>query len=166
MKFKTSILVTMVALAPTLAHAYSSGQGNDPSAYPDIEKKAVAQASSASTQIAVGTILTYTSANDGYTVAVTGAVSAIGSRLIACVATGTPIASGGVTTMCATRGYINGVLFDTSDGRVILRGEPVCASTSGKGVNCAVAGSESSIVADENIPAGTTGSFRALLKTR
>lgn len=168
--------VFLLLLAPTLAHAYSSQAGLDPTTTTEIETKAVLKLAS-SPAMAIGDILTYdTTAADGYTVTQVGATSVVGNQLVACVAMrafasatvtyvpGTAIVAA-VAKPCITKGLAL-AKYDAS-AAPISAGEHVCVNSVGAAVNCgATASASSQITSLQTVLSGTGTNLKVLVNAR
>ncbi len=178
---KKLILTLLVGMSLSgLAEAYSSNVGADPvNASPDIETKAVKKSVEAgqSASVSVGHILSYSSANDGYSVTRIGANTPIGTNRNACVAD-RAIATGntGYVT-CITKGLVN-VKYDATVA--IVAGMKLCSDTEGVGVVCAGSSTDpssplsltkgqatanSGIIALESAASGT-GTMKAIINLK
>lgn len=138
---KKIFLVLLGLLTAGYAQAYTSGQANPPAPYNSWEQefRVVAKSGTAgvSDAIAVGDVLTYDIANnpDGYTVTRVGSINALGSELIACIAT-SAIATGDTSLhRCLARGFVNNVSF-TGATSGIVAGQALCANAAGQATLC------------------------------
>lgn len=175
---KTMFTLILALIMPVIAFGYSSGQGNDPSAYPDMEFKSVAQPSASSSTIAVGTTVVYNpSSIDGYTITTWSSPTALNARQIACIATQNAIATAGAYSICAVRGFVNGALYDTTGAfggftTQIARGDYLCVNGQGKLTSCYAGGgtaafaSPSTITALDPAPSNATGKIRILIQSQ
>lgn len=161
---KNVFLTLALLLASVNASAYQTVVGADPSATPDAEFKPVLKSAVAgvSDAVAIGDLLQYSAANDGYTVTRvgSGAASTASAHLIVGVSKDA-IASGDTAYHLAqVRGYAT-VKYDATVA--IVRGDYLCINAVGAAVSCLHIASASKVVALEAKASGTGTDLKVIL---
>lgn len=168
---KKLLVVALLALTASQAHAYLTTFGPDPSSKPDQEFKAALKSTASTYSDAItGTneLLSYSPANDGYTVTRVGLLASTieGSAMIAGIGTKTVATGDTGYFLIQTKGYAT-VKYDASTpAGGILRGDRLCANAVGAAMKCTGAASHSKVIALEAKASGTGTDLKVLVNAQ
>lgn len=161
---KKIVLVALVALVGLGAEAYQN-QGGFPGTVDDAVFKPVVKSAVAGVSDAIASdneVLSYSAANDGYTVTRVGSAGSFASNLIACVPK-EAIATGDTAAhLCQVKGFAR-VKWDATGNAPFYRGQRLCANSVGAAVNCGAVASASGVISLEDHTGGSGDALPVLL---